>query len=95
MRWRITLAFSILISLLVHRWVRLDSGLSQFLIAGLSFSIVSRTTHGVWNYLAQRQRLAQSSNSQELPHSAKDSSLARQTESERIRGREIEPPLQH
>lgn len=94
MRWRFVLAFSIGASLLIHTWLPLGSELSQFLIAGLGLSLISRSTQVLWNSLAQRLKRSQPSYSQVAQNVSVGSLLHERTANQQ-RQIEMEPPLQH
>jgi hypothetical protein len=52
MRWRIILALSIIGSILLYRWLPIDSELAKFLLAGIFFSISSQIIALSFTYIA-------------------------------------------
>ena len=86
-RWRITLALSIAVSLLAYKWLPIESSLTRFLVSGLCLSIVSRSIVAVWYRISERRHLTQSFKLQEEREAVKAAALVHSTVDEQLKVR--------
>jgi hypothetical protein len=86
-RWRITLALSIVASLLAYKWLPIESSLARFLVSGLCLSIVSRSIVIAWYRVSDRRRLTKSVKVQEEREALKAAAPVHSTVNEQLKVR--------